>query len=594
VSDEKPRNKNAVLARAPADPNWSVRRFRHGSLVGPVSVLLSFPTEGGGVAKIVAPYSDLRNQRKFLDNLSNHMPIFPERIGSTDKARFTFITELVTGRSDGFELIPEKTGFIDAGTFATYSEVIYADGRRQPIPLLNSSAVPMVVDVRGTADGATKVLKLARHSSYLAFGIGVALASPLPSYLKFRRDGEESSQLPETAVFNLSGRSSSGKTSVALASISLAGSPERAGTLDFTARGLAEAAKDNNDLLLVLDDTEKAEHGQGVLVKALKSIVHTVPGGRSKIISRGVDQGKFPQLRWSTFGLSSSPRSLAALAADNSWTMTPGDQVRLFNIDVPSSKKGGIFDLIDGSAAKRAKRSVELIAKLERGYQNHHGHVMPQWVLHLMSEDRSERVLALVERFVHRVDAGDDGWEVRFAQKFGYVYAAMVMAIEAGVLPWGKALPLKVAKRCYRRARKAVTTVHQQFIGQAGRLGRLMQKSGRIVNSKGADGAAVVINQQCVAIRYWKEGREKLGVFDEALIKLLGTPAAKVSFTKELASAGLIHGGHGHAGTVQERIRIERDGEIADRVRVWSLDAEKFARFLKKNGNSWCLAARRR
>jgi len=123
----------------------------------------------------------------------------------------------------------------------------------------------------------------------LAFGIGVALAAALPSYIKLRRNqtGEEHSQLTETAVFNLSGRSSSGKTSLSLAALSLAGSPERAGTLDFSRRGLAETASESNDLLLVLDDTEKAEDGSSVFVKTLKSIVHTVPGGRSKRISRG-------------------------------------------------------------------------------------------------------------------------------------------------------------------------------------------------------------------------------------------------------------------------------------------------------------------
>ena len=41
--------------------------------------------------------------------------------------------------------------------------------------------------------------------------------------------------------------------------MSLAGSPDRAGTLDFSRRGLAEMASASNDLVLVMDDTEKAE-----------------------------------------------------------------------------------------------------------------------------------------------------------------------------------------------------------------------------------------------------------------------------------------------------------------------------------------------
>jgi hypothetical protein len=148
---------------------------------------------------------------------------------------------------------------------------------------------------------------------------------------------------------------------------------------------------ESNDMLLGLDDTEKVEEGAGVLVSTLKKIVHTVPGGRSKRISRGVDQGRFPLLHWTTFGLCSSPKPISTLAMENGWDMTPGDKVRLFNIHVPSSNKGGIFDLITGTHAQRAKRSVKLIADLERGYQNHHGHIISDLVrISWLKIDRSK------------------------------------------------------------------------------------------------------------------------------------------------------------------------------------------------------------
>jgi hypothetical protein len=88
---------------------------------------------------------------------------------------------------------------------------------------------------------------------------------------------------------------------------------------------------------------------------------------------------------WSTFGLCSSPKPISTLAMENGWDMTPGDKVRLFDIRVPRSSKGGIFDLIAGTPTERAKRSVKLIKDLERGYQNHHGHVVSEWALYLMA-----------------------------------------------------------------------------------------------------------------------------------------------------------------------------------------------------------------
>ena len=214
-------------------------------------------------------------------------------------------------------------------------------------------------------------------------------------------------------------------------------------------------ASDSNDLAFVLDDTEKSEDDAGALVRTLKSVVHMVPGGRSKIISRGVDQARFPQLRWSGFALTSSPRRIQRIAAKHRWHMSPGDGVRLFDIGVPGPEKGGIFDRIKGDNAQRAKRSIELIAKLERGFLNHHGHTIPLSVQYLMATDRSKRILQLVDEFINHVKARGNGWEVRFATKFGLVYAAMQMATDVGLLPWRPGFALKVGAKCYRKARAA-------------------------------------------------------------------------------------------------------------------------------------------
>jgi uncharacterized protein (DUF927 family) len=189
-------------------------------------------------------------------------------------------------------------------------------------------------DTKGSFAGCDKnVLRLARHSTYLAFAIGVALAAPLPSYLRLRGNPNNRDEpvLTETAVFNFSGRSSSGKSTAALAAMSLVGSPDRAGMVNFSERGLVEFAADHNDLLTVLDDTEKSA-STADLVKTLRLMVHVLPGGRSKHISKGVDQTKFPQLSWTSFVLSSSPIAIRELAQQHGWTMSAGDMVRLFDI----------------------------------------------------------------------------------------------------------------------------------------------------------------------------------------------------------------------------------------------------------------------
>jgi hypothetical protein len=332
----------------------------------------------------------------------------------------------------------------------------------------------------------------------------------------------------------------------------------------------------------VLDDTEKAEDGPGALVTNLKGLVHVLPGGRSKNIARGAE--KFPPLRWSTFGLSSSPRSIERLAREHRWKMTAGDKVRLFNISVPGPASGGIFDRIDCEPADRAKRSVELISKLERGYTNHCGHVIPAWVFYLMAKDRTAKIIKRVNKFVDLVKARGHGWEVRFAQKFGVIYAAMMMGIDAGLLPWPRNLPRKVATKCYRKARNAARTDEERAANAVAKLHRLIRQNGRLVdgsNGKRA-GKPIKVTPKCVAIQFVKEGRVKYGVLDAALIKILGTEKAKAVFTRGLAKAGILSDGQGHAGTVQERITIERGGKVIERPRLWVIDAEKFVGFLSK------------
>jgi putative DNA primase/helicase len=447
-SDRKAEKAKRIRAK------WSARILRQGSLTGPAFIEFTFPTKGGGTSQFRANHSDMRSRHlnTLLDQFSNYLPIFPADVDRTDAAQGQFIQELVAGTSKSIELLPERTGFVDPDTFVTHSEILRADGTRTPVPGNNDARRHTFVDIKGTLQGTMDlVLKLANESTYLAFGIGVALAAPLPSYVSLRRAGDDdlAPLVRETAAFNLSGTSSSGKSSVCLAAMTLAGSPDRAGTLDFSRRGLAEMASDSNDLLLVLDDTEKAEDGPGALVTNLKGLVHVLPGGRSKNIARGAD--KYPPLRWSTFGLSSSPRSIERLARENRWKMTAGDKVRLFNISVPGPGKGGIFDSIDCKPADRAKRSIELISKLERGYSNHCGHVIPAWVIYLMAEDRSGEIIKRVNSFIEHVEARGHGWEVRFAQKFGVIYAAMMMGIDAGLLPWPRGLPREVVTKVAAR-----------------------------------------------------------------------------------------------------------------------------------------------
>jgi hypothetical protein len=88
-------------------------------------------------------------------------------------------------------------------------------------------------------------------------------------------------------------------------------------------------------------------------------------------------------------------------------------------------------------------------------------------------------------------------------------------------------------------------------------------------------------------MRYAKNGRATFGVFDEALLDLITTQSAKRILTSMLAEHGIVSKGHGHAGTVQERLPIVRNGHRIDRPHVWAIDIAKLNKFIaKKPGRS--------
>ena len=176
------------------------------------------------------------------------------------------------------------------------------------------------------------------------------------------------------------------------------------------------------------------------------------------------------------------------------------------------------------------------------------------------------------------------GWEFRFALKFGVVYAAMEMGIDAGILPWPKFLPLKVATKCYRKARNAAKTTRERVSEAPIKLRRLLSQPGRVVDASVSrqSNEPVKVSKRTLAIRYGKGRRAKIGVFDAALSKSLGSSRSKTNFMKGLVAAGLVRNGHGHAGTRQERIRIERAGKTTKRTRLWVMDGAKFTRYLKR------------
>ncbi len=167
------------------------------------------------------------------------------------------------------------------------------------------------------------------------------------------------------------------------------------------------------------------------LRRAITTVTQSLPDGASKVVSRVARDHGLPRLTWSTFGLSSSPRPIQEIAREEGWIRSLGEQVRLIDLCVPSSSRGGIIDVPPPGTRNVAEFSLRTARRMERGIALHYGHVMPAWIEVLLADDHAATLLASQDHFVKVAARAGSGYDARFASKFGLLYAVGKLAVEA-------------------------------------------------------------------------------------------------------------------------------------------------------------------
>ncbi|MER9002217.1 MULTISPECIES: DUF927 domain-containing protein [unclassified Mesorhizobium] len=291
---------------------------------------------------------------------------------------------------------------------------------------------------------------LLSRSSYLTFGVALAFAAPLAALL----------DLEETAAFHLFGESNSGKTLVAKVANSVTG---RARERDLVGFDQADAALndvmfDHHSTLLVMNEMKTDSGGAA---RTLPKLSHTLTSGLGRNRSEFASRDRSLQLRhWCIFGLTTMEKSLENLtnnARDN------GERARHIDVPVPPRDQGGIFDRLGGGGqiGDDARAMAELVVT---AINDNYGVAFPPFVESIMaSRDKTlKRFQRNVAMFVDRCAISDDAWERRIAIKFGYVYAAGIAAIRAGVLPCTRAQMVYSCRKLYRVSRRSLTAIETE------------------------------------------------------------------------------------------------------------------------------------
>ncbi|RWO81523.1 DUF927 domain-containing protein [Mesorhizobium sp.] len=522
---------------------WSARRLKH-ERTGALSIEFTVPTgEANGtlatcrVGNEMTHSEILRELRKYTGDLR----------GPTGAKR---VEQLLDQLPDRYGVLTDRPGWngLAAGrpkVFITPARTIGL-ARRNFVWLPDGSIENLHIGMRkGDLESWNQAYgRFARASDYVAFSIMCGLSGPL---LRF-------ANLPELPCFNLFGESSVGKTTAARTAAAVFGNPKNLQHWGKTERALEEAAAGANDLVLVLNAAERMSLSKKR--DTLNFVVHQMVEGRSFTRTRAVD-ATLPDLSWRTLILSTSNHPGQRMATDCGLSWAAQEIARFNDIAVPPAASGGIFNRDNAEG---------LIEELEDALDNFYGSPFRPWLLFLLRENPHERVGQLIAEFADAIEPRSN-LEKRVARKFGLVYAAGTLAVEADILAWPDKRPFNVVRRLFSRWRRQSTLPNRE--DALGEFKKLLELKGAVI--KAASKVTVPDASRFIGVKAIHKGKQVFGFSKQGLERSLGHEHAS-SVLSWLKGAGLIFGRSGSLEGIQLPITFVIEGRRKARPRLLLVD----------------------
>jgi len=531
-----------------------------------VSFVICGPTKGGDTFQVSIPAEQREERKRVRKTLRAYEAALPGQVDDD----LAFLEALFDGANVSPRIATSKPGFTDSGKGFVLGAQMLGDAVDKYHWLGEDYST--LGQTAGTREGWNEVGKLLQHSTFATIAVLTVLASPVPAYVLLRKseDPRWRPAVSETAIINFAGESSSGKTLANAIAASLSGDPSDRAKWDFTRRGVEEYLHTRNEVGAIFDDVEKHTGESMSRRQAIATLTQSLPDGASKVVSRVARDHGLPRLTWSEFGLSSSPRPIQDIAREEGWIRSLGEQVRLIDLCVPPSERGGIFDTPPPGTGNVAEFSLRAAKKMERGIPLHYGHVMRAWLEVLLADDHAETLLALQDNFLKFAARPRSGYDARFASRFGLLYAVGKLAVKHVVLPLAAEWPAIAAKRGYRNALLAAQGEEVLTAKALARLISALKEPNRLVAIREELGSrSPQLNDRHVGVTLKHKGEQVVGVLDAALVRLAGDRQIARSLIKLLGTHGAYAGGQGHAGTSQIGHPLLIEGTLVQKPRFW-------------------------
>ncbi len=541
-------------------------QFRHLELSNEYEIKIGFLTRSGKRDTIIVSARD----RSEFEKIRRELCARDARLPMDRKAGLRFVETLIGATPKDAVKVVSKPGFRDGAKGFVMPARMYGTAKGRFVWDANFGD-PKFGEIRGDlAQYREGVLKPALASPFMSFAILIALAAPLCSYTE-QKDGR-GKLLSEGAIFHWAGESSSGKTTLARITQSVFGSPDIVTDYEATPRGVAEAAYARNDLVASLDDTENAGLADRELLKYMKFSAQRLASGRSKVIARSAG-GSFPPLTWFTLGVSTGPETLAKIA-QRIGSKRGGERPRFFDLAVPSSAQGGIFAVTPIGTYEAIEDSAAATAKVESSITKNHGVLFDPWIPFLLSKDQSARVRSLVHQFVRMTADGENGMEIRIARKFGVMYAAGVIAIEARLLPWPSDWVRDVVRYCFNLARNARDPNESAVEVGLKAIARALKFRERFPRHGAEERKTPSITDATLGLCISRNGKSNWFIFPDRL-GLIGIKDSKTRqlIMEKMRALGLIEASKNATSSVQLRVKTAKQKDL--KLRAWRLRRDR-------------------
>lgn len=285
--------------------------------------------------------------------------------------------------------------------------------------------------VHGSLDGwRANVARLAVGNSLMLVSLSAAFAGPL------LRDCHA-----ENGGIHVVGNSSSGKSTLLKAAVSVWGGRDYRRSWRATSNGLEGAAALHNDALLALDEISEAAP------RDVGSIVYMLGNGASKTRATRTG-GSRPTTRWRVVVMSTGEFSLGATMEEGGSRQKAGHAVRL--LDLPANRQHGVFDDLHEFTS-----GALLSNHLQSAAEAHFGHAARRFISEMIT-DPTDHAAALAElrESAHFDLPGMDQQEVRAAARFALLAYAGELASHYGITGWDLGVALQAAKREFAKWRQ--------------------------------------------------------------------------------------------------------------------------------------------